>query len=160
MDEAKRIPCSFTGFILSRDKNGNTIPDQHGYLPKLEQIPLDSAFKLFRSMRMKLAFLYQTQPNCLYEISQLAQITEDRFEKSRREEIKRLNRAIQYAIDKFVSLKILKLNLDSLRVSGVSDPSFANKFDLSSHKLDTSHSYATSTATQSRFTSILTIPSK
>ena len=83
-------------------------------------------------MRMKLAWLSHTRPDCVYEISQLAQVTEDRFEKSKREEITRLNRAIQFSIDNRVSLKIPKLYLDSLRVVGVSDPSFANNFDLSS----------------------------
>ena len=132
MDEDKRIPCSFTGFSLSRGKNGTIIQDQHGYRHKVEHIPADSSFKLFRSMRVKRAWLSQTRPDCVYEISELSKVTEDRFEKFKREEIKRLNRAIQYAIDNRVSLKIPQLDLESLRVVGVSDSSFESNFDLSS----------------------------
>ena len=130
MDEDKRIPCGLAGLSLSRDKNGTIIQDQHGYLPKLKHIPLDSSFKLFRSMRMKLAWLSQTRPHCVGEIPQLAKVTEDRFEKFKLEEIRHLNRAIQYAIYNRVSLKIPKLYLESLRIVGVSESSFANKFAL------------------------------
>lgn len=83
-------PCTFTGFALSRGKDGCLMQDQHGYLRKLESLPCDASFSEFRSMRMKLAWLANTRPDCLFEISQLAQVTETMFSKGHRDIIKRL----------------------------------------------------------------------
>ncbi len=65
------------------------------------------------------------------EISQLAQVTEDRFAKEPKLFIRRLNKATKYAVDSRFSLKIPKLDKDSLRVVGFSDASFASNHDLS-----------------------------
>jgi len=73
-----------------------------------------------------------TRPDCLFEISQLAQVTEKIFEEDRRGTIRRLNRAIKYAVDNRFTLKVPKLEKSSLRVIGFSDSSFANNADLSS----------------------------
>ena len=132
MAEDKKLPCTFTGFSLSPDENGGFIQDQHQYLRKLELLPLDATFSEFRSMRMCLGWLSNTRPDCLLEISQLAQVTEEAFNSSRRPAIKRLNKAVRYAVDNRTSLKIPKLRIDSLQVIGFSDASFANNADLSS----------------------------
>lgn len=81
---------------------------------------------------MKLAWLAQTRPDCLYEISQISHISEARFTRKPQEHIKHLNRAVTYAIDKRVSLKVPKIYLDSIRVSGFADAGFASNHDLSS----------------------------
>ena len=91
----KGLPCTFTGFFLSKTRSGTFVLEQHQYLRKLEHLPLDATFSDFRSMRMRLAWLANTRPDCLLEISQLAQITKDVFEDSKREAIKRLNKAVQ-----------------------------------------------------------------
>ena len=132
MAEDKRLPCTFTGFSLHQDKKGNIIQDQHQYLRKLEQLPLDSTFSEFRSMRMCLAWLANTRPDCLFEISQLAQVTQEIFGTSKREVIKRLNKAVKYAVEHRVSIKIPRLNKRYLRILGFSDASFANNADFSS----------------------------
>jgi len=83
-------------------------------------------------MRMKLAWLANTRPDCLFDISQAAQVTEDRFNNCSKDCIKQLNRAVKFALDKRLSLKIPNLDSDALRVIGFSDASFANNADLSS----------------------------
>lgn len=50
-------------------------------------------------MLMKIAWLAQTHPDFLYEICQIAQITEARFTEKPWERVKFLNRAVKYAID-------------------------------------------------------------
>lgn len=72
-------PCSCTGFALSESKNGSTQLEQHVYLRKLEQMPLDASFLHFKSMRIKLAWLSHTRPDCMFEIYQLVQVTEAKF---------------------------------------------------------------------------------
>ena len=81
---------------------------------------------------MCLAWLANTRPDCLLEISQLAQVTEQTFRTSKRDVLKRLNGAVKYAVDNRVPLKIRRLSADSLKVIGFSDASFANNADLSS----------------------------
>eukprot|EP00171_Calliarthron_tuberculosum_P022721 IDg22721t1 len=82
-------------------------------------------------MRMKLAWLANTRPDCLLNISQLAQVTEARFDDNRKSVIKQLNSAVKDAVDSQVSLVIPKLDLATVRVVGYSDSSYANNFDLS-----------------------------
>ena len=83
-------------------------------------------------MRMRLAWLSNSRPDCLFEISQIAHVTESMFEGSKKQVIKRLNKAVKYAINNQLSLKIRRLETKSLRIIGFSDASFANNADLSS----------------------------
>ena len=84
MAEDVRPPCNFTGFALHRSNDGSMQMKQHVYLRQLEELPMDSKFSRFRSMRMKLASLSHTRPDCMFEVSQLAQATEDKFMQNQR----------------------------------------------------------------------------
>lgn len=132
MAEDEILPCVFTGFSLKRQGTNAIAQDPHDYLRKLEELSSDCSFGAFCSMRIKLAWLSNTRPDCLFEISQLAQITEDMFEADSKRVIQQLNRAVRYAIQNQVSPKIPALDPDSLRIIGFSDSSFANNRDLSS----------------------------
>ena len=83
-------------------------------------------------MRMKLAWLSNSRPDLLFEISQLAQITLERFKDCARAHWKRLNTSIRYAHVNVSNLKFPKLDRDSIRTVGYSDASFANNHDLKS----------------------------
>lgn len=131
MDDDENLPVTFSGFTLARDKDGSIIQDQHIYLSNLEALDKSASFSAFRSMRMKLAWLANTRPDCLFEISQLSQVTEDRFKSDKNRIIRRLNKAVKYAVDNRIYLRIPKLDLQTLRVVGYSDASFANNHDLS-----------------------------
>ena len=131
MDEDEVIPCTFSRFHLERDEHGCITQHQNFYMQKLEVLPLGSTFTDFRSMRMRLAWLANTRPDCLFEISQLAQVTEDRFTREGATVLRRLNKATKYATDNQVAIKIPRLDKDSIRVVGFSDASFANNYDLS-----------------------------
>ncbi len=72
-----------------------------------------------------------TRSDCLYEISQLAQVTEERYLTEKSKLVRQLNKATKYAVDNRISLKIPKLDRDSLRVVVFADASFANNHDLS-----------------------------
>eukprot|EP00171_Calliarthron_tuberculosum_P008355 IDg8355t1 len=67
------VLCQFSGFSLSRDIKGCLLQHQNAYLQKLEGLLLNASFTEFRSMRMRLDWLTNTRPDCLFEISQLAQ---------------------------------------------------------------------------------------
>ena len=136
MAEEQKLPCSFTGFSLARNKDGDIIQDQHEYLKKLERLPLTASFLQFRSMRMKSAWLANTRPDCLSEIAQLA-VTEEMFSQNPKQVLQRLKIAVAFAIDNRISLHIPKLNKDTLSIIGFTDSSlkdlakFANNGDLS-----------------------------
>ena len=80
-------------------------------------------------MCMKLAWLANTRPDCLFEISQLAQVTEEMFLQDSKMTLQSLNKAV--AIDNCIPLQIAKLNQEFFRVIGFADASFANNEDLS-----------------------------
>ncbi len=126
------LPVTFAGFNLSRSDEGHLSMDQTFYIKRLEELDPSSPFSDFRSMRMRLAWLANTRPDLLFEISQLAQITLERFKESARAHWKRLNLAIRYAHVNVTSLKFPKLDMESLRIVGYSDAAFANNYDLKS----------------------------
>lgn len=132
MTEESLLSFEYTGFSLSRYKYGDVMIDQHHYLRKLEGIPLDASMKCFQSMRMKLAWLANLKPGCLFEIAQLAQLTEEMFREQPEVYIKRLNNGINFAMDNLTALKVSKLEAKSLKIFGFSDASFANNHDQSS----------------------------
>lgn len=74
MADDTSFPAAFTGFIFDRDKDGSMIIDQNAYLRNLEALPLDSSFSHFRSMHMKLAWLANSFPDCLFEICSLLKL--------------------------------------------------------------------------------------
>ena len=77
---------------------------------RVEALPLNAKFTDFRSMRMRFAWLANTRPDCLFEISQLAQVTEDRFAKEGAAAIRRLNKATKYTTENRISIKIPRLD--------------------------------------------------
>ncbi len=132
MSEQDDLPCDFAGFKISGDKGNGFTVDENQYLKNLEHFQPTATFPDFLSMRMKLAWLGNSRADCDVEISQLAQVTDPIFQQSHREILKRINRVMRYAADNLVSLKFPKLDLETLRVVGFSDASFANNYDLAS----------------------------
>ena len=98
MAEDQSLPSMFTGFSLSQSTGGTIVQEQHEYLRKLEELPLDASFSHFKSMRMKLAWLSNSRPDCLFEISQLAQVTDEIYAAKKKELIRRINKAVRYAM--------------------------------------------------------------
>lgn len=82
-------------------------------------------------MRMHLDWLANMRPECVFEILQLAKITEYRLLKDKSVLIHRLNMVTKYAIVNQISRKIQTLHVDSLRIVGYSDALFANNHYLS-----------------------------
>lgn len=83
MKSDELLPTEFTGFIVGTLYDGSFYIDQSHYLRKLECLPLDASFSQFISMRMRLDWFANSRPECLLEISQLAQVNEEMYEKER-----------------------------------------------------------------------------
>ena len=126
------LPLTFSGLHISRNNDGTLSVDQEYYNKKLEELDSPEDYSKFRSMRMRLAWMANTRPDMLLEISQIAQITLERFKQGAQAHWKRLNSAISYAHNNVAHLKIPKLDLGTIRIVGYSDASFANNHDLSS----------------------------
>ena len=126
------LPLTFAGFTLSKRRNSFYVMDQNFYLKKLECIKPTCNFNEFRSMRMNLAWLANTRPDLLFEISQLVQVNTERFSVDAAAQVKRLNAAIRYAHNNVAHLPLPKLNLRSIGIVGYSDAAFANNYDMTS----------------------------
>lgn len=131
MGDDEEIPCIFRGLALDRSDHGILKQNQHFYLMKLKALPLSALLKELKSMRMKLAWLANTQPDCQFEIWQMAQETEERFNAEKSKIIRGLNKATCYATDNRTSLKVPKLDMSTVRIVGFPDASFPNNADLS-----------------------------
>jgi len=131
MGNEEPLPGPFTGFYIAKAEDGALLQHQKSYLKNLETLPMDADFPAFRSMRMKLAWLVHTRADCLFEISQLAQVTVERFNKDRKSSITRLNKATRFAVDNPLAIRIPKLDMETIKVVGFADASFANNYDLS-----------------------------
>ena len=84
MAEDSSLPCQFVGFRLQRGKNGTLELNQEEYVRKLRPMPTDGSYSGFASLRMKLAWLAHSRPDCMFEVSQMTQVTRERFEEDRR----------------------------------------------------------------------------
>lgn len=82
-------------------------------------------------MRMKLVWLANSRPDFLFEITTLAQVTQEHFAKNKRDCLKGLNLAMRYAVSHCIPLVVSKLELSTVKVVGFYDSSFANNRDLS-----------------------------
>lgn len=130
MAEVLSVPCTFAGFSLSASKEKVLLQDQHTYLRRGGKLSPDSFYAEYRSIRVRLPWLADTRPDCLYEWLQLAQATTEIFNSSNRERIRRLKRAVSFAVVRRVTLRVSKLEKNGLSVSGDSDSFFANSADL------------------------------
>ena len=124
-------PFTFAGMHITYNQGMFNI-DQDFYMSKIEQIPSDAEFSKFASMRMKLACLANTRQDLAFKISQIAKVTRAMFDQEVTKHCKRLNKTIKYANDNMASIRIPKLDFDSLRIVAYSDAAFANNADLSS----------------------------
>lgn len=131
MVEDESVPCTFSGFHVTRDLNDCLNQHQSFCFLKLEKLPFSASLWDFRSRCMRIAWLENTRPDCQYEISKLAQVTEDLFANDKSAFVRRLNKSTKCAVDNRVSLKIPALDVDSLRVVGFADSLFANNHDIS-----------------------------
>ena len=130
--EDSYLPCGFTGFLLYKDKGGCVQLNQADYLDNLRPMPEDSSYSQFASMRMKLAWLTHSRPDCMYEMSQRTQFTRAIFDEKRRDVVRRINQTVIYAEGNTASLRFPKLDLKTLHVLGISDASFASNHDATS----------------------------
>ena len=81
---------------------------------------------------MKLAWLANSRPDLLFEISQIAQITLDHFNDGARAHWKMLIAAIRYANVSWINLKFSKRDRGSNRMKGYSEVTSPNNYDLKS----------------------------
>lgn len=128
--DEEHIPCMFSGFSLPRDRDGNLEQNQHLYLQKLENLLLYAPFTEFQSMRMHLAWLANTLPACHFDISHLAQLSEERVPTEKSVLARRRDKATKYVRYHRISLNISKFDRDSVRVVDFADASFGSNFDL------------------------------
>ncbi len=109
--------------------------DQTDYSAQLRPLPEDANFFALASMRMKLAWLSHTRPDCAYDISQLAQITQFYWDDNRSQIVKSINRTVAYVQKHPISIAFPQLDLSSISVSCFSDASFAtNKCSITARE--------------------------
>ena len=114
MGDDEQIPCEFSGLQINKGAGGMVYHSQKQYLRQLEALPLDAPLWGFLSIRTRLAWLTNTQPDCMFEISQIAQVTNSMFKESKAKQIERWNKVVNFATSNPISLKINRQDLDSL----------------------------------------------
>ena len=102
---SQQEPFTFSGMHMTESDSLYHI-EQDFYMSTTEQIPSDTEFSNFASMRMRVAWKANTRPRLVFEISQTAQVTRSMYEKGIRKHCKRLNKAIKYVLDYTVSIHI------------------------------------------------------
>lgn len=82
------------------------------------------------SMGMRLVWIANTCSDCLFETTQLAQVTAERYKKDKVKILRRLNKAVKVVVDNPLALKLPRHNLDCLRFFGFSEASLESNNDL------------------------------
>ena len=70
----QKKPFTFAGMHITESDNMYHI-DSDFHMSKIEQIPSETEFSKFASMRMKLAWLPNTKHDIVFEISKIVQVT-------------------------------------------------------------------------------------
>lgn len=70
-------------------------------------------------------------PDCQFQISRLAQVSEEKFDWERSATTRQLNKVASYAVHNAAALPISKLDLKTLHIVGIGSSSLANNSDLS-----------------------------
>lgn len=81
--KTSRYPVSLLDFHYRFDEASSLLQDQYTYLRKLEKLPMETSFVEFWSMGVKLPRLGNMRPDCLFDFSQLAKVTEENYERSK-----------------------------------------------------------------------------
>ena len=126
------LPCTFTGFRIEAGESSSLSNDQHLYVKIIRLLGSDASFSDFASLRMKLAGLTHTRPDCSYEVSQVAQVTRERFDIERSNVIKNCKRIFKHVHMHQLQIQVPKLDINSIRIVEFSDASFASNLDLTS----------------------------
>ena len=106
--------------------------DKHSCLNTIRPMGSDSEWFEFASLRMNLSWLTHTRPDCAFEVSQMAQVTQENFKRDKKPFINRCNKLVRHRHENKIKVAIPKLDKDALRVVGFSDASFAGNMDFTS----------------------------
>ncbi len=82
-------------------------------------------------MQMRVALLANTRLDLLFEISQLTQVLQKRFEDDAAAVVNRSNNTVKYTHANTTGIRFPKLDSKSIRLVGYSDAGFAKNYDLS-----------------------------
>ena len=119
----------FSGVYIDRSDNGFDI-HQRPYIDHLKPLPSDESFVLLRQYRAQLSWLIHSRPDVCMVSSKLAQVTETSFNISH---VEQCNTTIRYLQDtRHLSLRMPKLDPESLHVRAYTDASFSTNSDHSS----------------------------
>ena len=132
MAENCSIPCNFVGFRLQKRKDDTFELSQEEYVRKLRPMPTDVTYSDFASLRMKLTWLAHSRPDCMFEVSQMTQVTRECFEENQRDVVNPVNRTVRYVQETPACIRFPKHREDNLHVLGLSDASFASNLDSTS----------------------------
>ena len=122
-------PLKFAGIHIIESDNMHHI-DRDFYMSKIEQITFNGEFSKFASMRMELRWLVNTRPDIVLEVSEISQVIRAIYEKDISIHCKRFNKAIKYVHDRNVSIRISKLDINSLRITAYNDATYSSNADL------------------------------
>lgn len=126
------LSSDFSGFRLQHNKKNVIEQTQRHLFKKLERFDNDVSFTSFRSMRMRLSWLFHTRTNCLYDILHLYQVIEDSFTNRKATHIKEINPSTIYARRYHMATMFPKLSYSTLRIIGYPNASFGINMYLSS----------------------------
>ena len=113
LKKRERDNMRFSGVYIDTNADGFHV-HQRSYIERLDQLPRDADFTLFRRGRAKISWLVHTRPDIYIAAIKLAQVTEEKFDMSH---VKEFNSAVQYISSTCdSSLNIRKLNVDSLQI--------------------------------------------
>lgn len=98
MADCLQPPTKFTSFVLGRDKDGNYVIDQNAYSRNLECIPPDASFQQPSVIAHETDLVNKLAPDFLFEISQMAQVTEEICNEQINAVLRRIDRGIKYTV--------------------------------------------------------------
>ena len=89
-------PCDCTRFCLDVSEENTLTLDQNSYLDTIRPTSSDAEWFEFASLRIRLSWLTHTRPDCVLEVSQIAQATKDMFERDITPFMKKFSKLVKH----------------------------------------------------------------
>ena len=118
------MPMKFEGIYICYTPEHTHAISRFLYVKKLTQLQEEATFKEFCSMRVYLAWISNTKPDILQEITQRAQTTQLRSEDMHKKFVRRINKGVQYAQDKSGRVPFPRFSVKGLRKAEYSDAGY------------------------------------
>jgi hypothetical protein len=121
------------GCTFRQEDDGSVHVHQQSYVLRLASLSQSASYAMFRSQRMRLAWMLQTRPDISLSVALASQVTDVEFEADSHGAIRDLNSTLEFLRSTAeVGITYVPMDMETLKLVVYADASYASNADLTS----------------------------